>query len=33
MLKCVKSLGLVTCVTIGMLRPGQAERLRDAGLD
>ena len=29
----VKALGLETCVTLGMLRPGQAERLRDAGLD
>jgi biotin synthase len=29
----VKSLGLETCVTLGMLKPGQAERLRDAGLD
>jgi biotin synthase len=29
----VKALGLETCVTLGMLREGQAERLRDAGLD
>ena len=29
----VKALGLETCVTLGMLRPGQAERLREAGLD
>ncbi len=29
----VKNLGLETCVTLGMLKPGQAERLRDAGLD
>jgi biotin synthase len=29
----VKALGLETCVTLGMLRDGQAERLRDAGLD
>jgi biotin synthase len=29
----VKKLGLETCVTLGMLKPGQAERLRDAGLD
>jgi biotin synthase len=28
-----KKLGLETCVTLGMLKPGQAERLRDAGLD
>ncbi len=29
----VKQLGLETCVTLGMLKPGQAERLREAGLD
>lgn len=29
----VKSLGLETCVTLGMLKEGQAERLKDAGLD
>jgi biotin synthase len=29
----VKSLGLETCVTLGMLKSGQAEKLRDAGLD
>src|SRR5712671_226587 len=29
----VKALGLETCVTLGMLKPGQAETLRDAGLD
>ncbi|ALR36183.1 biotin synthase [Pandoraea pnomenusa] len=29
----VKALGLETCVTLGMLRDGQAEQLRDAGLD
>jgi biotin synthase len=29
----VKTLGLETCVTLGMLKPGQAERLRAAGLD
>jgi biotin synthase len=29
----VKKLGMETCVTLGMLRPGQAERLREAGLD
>ena len=29
----VKGLGLETCATLGLLRPGQAERLRDAGLD
>src|SRR3990167_1726324 len=32
-IKEVKKLGLETCVTLGMLRPGQAERLREAGLD
>lgn len=29
----VKALGLETCVTLGMLKDGQAEKLRDAGLD
>jgi len=29
----VKSLGLEACVTLGMLRDGQAERLKRAGLD
>jgi biotin synthase len=29
----VKALGLETCATLGLLKPGQAERLRDAGLD
>lgn len=29
----VKALGLETCVTLGMLREGQAEQLRNAGLD
>ena len=33
MVKQVKALGLETCVTLGMLREGQAERLKDAGLD
>lgn len=33
MVKGVKSLGLETCVTLGMLKPGQAERLSNAGLD
>ncbi len=33
MVRQVKALGLETCVTLGMLKPGQAERLRDAGLD
>ncbi|MCC6194946.1 MAG: biotin synthase BioB [Burkholderiales bacterium] len=29
----VKALGLQTCVTLGMLKDGQAQALRDAGLD
>ena len=29
----VTALGLQTCVTLGMLQPGQARQLRDAGLD
>ncbi|MEO6247728.1 MAG: biotin synthase BioB [Sphingomicrobium sp.] len=29
----VKALGLETCMTLGMLSPGQASRLADAGLD
>ena len=29
----VKKLGLETCCTLGMLKEGQAEQLRDAGLD
>ena len=29
----VKALGLETCVTLGMLKPGQAEKLATAGLD
>jgi len=33
MVRAVKSLGLETCCTLGMLREGQAEALRDAGLD
>ncbi|WP_291845533.1 biotin synthase BioB [Maricaulis sp.] len=33
MIEGVKSLGMETCVTLGMLGDGQAERLRDAGLD
>jgi len=32
-IKEVRKLGLETCVTLGMLKPGQAERLREAGLD
>ena len=33
MVQEVKSLGLETCVTLGMLSAGQAQRLADAGLD
>jgi biotin synthase len=33
MIEAVKALGLETCVTLGMLKPGQAERLKAAGLD
>ena len=33
MVREVKALGLETCVTLGMLQPGQAEKLKDAGLD
>jgi biotin synthase len=33
MVRAVKELGLETCCTLGMLREGQAEQLRDAGLD
>jgi len=33
LVEAVKHLGLEACVTLGMLKDGQAERLRDAGLD
>ncbi len=33
MVREVKALGLETCCTLGMLREGQAEQLKDAGLD
>ena len=33
LVKGVRELGLETCVTLGMLRPGQAEQLKEAGLD
>ena len=33
MVRAVKSLGLESCCTLGMLKDGQAEQLRDAGLD
>ena len=33
MIREVRSLGLETCATLGMLTPGQAHELKDAGLD
>ncbi len=33
MIKGVKALGMESCMTLGMLDKGQAERLQDAGLD
>jgi len=33
MVSAVKDLGMETCVTLGMLTPAQAARLREAGLD
>ncbi|MEI8384540.1 MAG: biotin synthase BioB [Nitrosomonadaceae bacterium] len=33
MISSVKALGLETCATLGMLKPGQADQLREAGLD
>jgi len=33
MVREVKALGLETCATFGLLKDGQAERLKDAGLD
>jgi biotin synthase len=33
MVRAVKALGLETCCTLGLLRDGQAEQLREAGLD
>ena len=33
MIQEVKALGLETCATLGMLKAGQAEQLKDAGLD
>ena len=33
MVRAVKGLGLETCVTLGMLKDGQAEQLKAAGLD
>jgi len=33
MVRAVKALGLETCATLGMLKDGQADQLKDAGLD
>ena len=33
MIKAVRALGLETCATLGMLRDGQAQQLKNAGLD
>jgi biotin synthase len=33
MVREVKALGMETCTTLGMLKPGQARQLKDAGLD
>ena len=33
MVRAVRGLGMETCATLGMLKDGQAEQLRDAGLD
>src|SRR5687768_4851872 len=33
MVGAVKALGLEACTTLGMLKPGQAEQLKEAGLD
>ena len=33
MVRAVKALGLETCMTLGMLQPHQARRLKEAGLD
>ena len=33
MVKAVRALGMETCATLGMLKPGQAEQLKAAGLD
>ena len=33
MVKAVRALGLETCATLGMLREGQAQQLKEAGLD
>jgi biotin synthase len=33
MIEAVRALGMETCATLGMLKPGQAEQLKAAGLD
>ena len=33
LVEAVKNLGMETCVTLGMLKDGQAQRLKEAGLD
>ena len=33
MVRAVKSLGMETCATLGLLKPGQAQQLGEAGLD
>lgn len=33
MIREIKAMGMETCATLGMLKDGQAEQLRDAGLD
>jgi biotin synthase len=33
MVKAVRALGLETCATLGLLKPGQAQQLKNAGLD
>tara|TARA_R110002095_G_scaffold110458_1_gene96671 strand:- start:3049 stop:4038 length:990 start_codon:yes stop_codon:yes gene_type:complete len=33
LIEAVKDLGMESCVTLGMLKPGQAERLKASGLD
>ena len=33
MVRAVKALGMETCMTLGMLEPGQAQALKEAGLD
>ncbi|HWK61875.1 MAG TPA: biotin synthase BioB [Eoetvoesiella sp.] len=33
MVRAIKAMGLETCVTLGMLKEGQAEQLKEAGLD